>query len=75
VTSDIRYPNIDVDLSNVDGNAHMLIGTVSRALRRNGVGQGEIREFQDEAKSGDYDNVIQTIMSWVNVIHGEGSEE
>lgn len=74
VATDTRYPNIGVDLSNVNGNAHALIGTVSRALRRNGVGQEEIREFQDQAKSGDYDNVIQTIMSWVDVTSG-GEDE
>lgn len=64
---DVKYPNIQVTLSGTDGNAYAIIGRVQSALQRNGVEQEEITDFFDEATSGDYDNVIQTAMKWVEV--------
>lgn len=64
---DTRYPNIEVQLTGHDGNAVMIIGRVSRALRRAGVEQGEIDDFFEQATSGDYNNVLVTCMRWVNV--------
>lgn len=66
--TDIKYPNIMVQLSNEDGNAAMLIGVVRRALVRQGVPADEVSAFVAEATSGDYDNVIQTCMRWVTVL-------
>ena len=65
--SDVKYPEIEVQLTGQDGNAFMIIGRVARELRRAGVSSEEIKEFQSEATSGDYDHVIQTAMAWVNV--------
>ena len=62
-----RYPHVDVQLSGEDGNAFVIIGRVRRALRRADVSQAEIDEFTEEAKSGDYDHVLQTCMRWVDV--------
>lgn len=59
--------DIDVQLVGGDGNAFVMIGTVSMALRKHGVSAEEITEFRNEAMSGDYDNVLQTIMRWVNI--------
>lgn len=64
---DVRYPNIEVELSGQDGNAFMIIGRVQQALRRGGVSSEEIKKFQAEATSGDYDNVLQTAMRWCEV--------
>ncbi len=61
------YPKIEVKLSENDGNAFFIIGRVGQALRRNGVDHTKIKEFQEEATSGDYDNVLRTCMKWVNV--------
>ncbi len=63
-----KYPDIEVELSEQDGNAFSIIGRVSKALRKANVPQGELESFRKEATSGDYDNVIQTAMKWVNVI-------
>ncbi len=63
-----KYPDIEVELSEQDGNAFSIIGRVSRALRKANVPQDERDAFQKEATSGDYDNVIQTAMKWVNVV-------
>lgn len=63
----IKHPEVTVQLSGSDGNAFAIIGSVQKALRRAGVPGDEIAEFVAEAKSGDYDNVIQTAMRWVTV--------
>jgi len=62
-----KYPDIEVELSGQDGNAFAIIGRVSKALRRANVPQADQDAFRKEATSGDYDNVIQTAMKWVNV--------
>lgn len=62
----IKYPNITVQLSDADGNAFNLIGMTKKALRRGGADKEDIATFQTEAMSGDYDNVLQTIMKWVD---------
>ena len=62
-----KYPDIEVQLTGVDGNAFSLMGVVAKGLRRAGVSFDEIDEFRKEAMSGDYDNVLRTCMSWVSV--------
>jgi hypothetical protein len=61
-----KYP-ITVKLIGKDGNAFNLIGLVSNALRKAKAPKEEVRKFQKEAMSGDYDNVLITCMDWVNV--------
>jgi hypothetical protein len=62
-----KYPNVTVKLSDRDGNAFAILGRVRRELRNAKVPLEAIEEFTKEATSGDYDNVIQTSMKWVNV--------
>lgn len=64
---DIKYPNITVPLVGEDGNAYSILARVRRALSRNGVDYDEIDKFTDEATRGDYDELLQTVMNWVNV--------
>jgi len=59
--------DVNVDLSNEDGNAFSIIGRVSKALRRAGATPEQINEFRDDATSGDYDHVLQTCMKWAEV--------
>ena len=63
----IKYPDIEVQLSGIDGNAISIIGKVSSALKKGGIERSVVNEFADEAMSGDYNNVIQTCMKWVRV--------
>ena len=63
----MKYPNIKVKLIGRDGNAFAILGAVIRELRRNGVSQDEINAFEEEATSGDYDNLLGTCMQWVDV--------
>jgi len=65
--SDVKYPEIEVQLTGEDGNAFYILGKVKKALERNGVSKEEVEEFLTEAKSGDYDNLLQTCMKWVDV--------
>lgn len=47
-----------------DGNAFALIGGWKRAARREGWSDDEINAVIAEAKSGDYDHLVQTIMGY-----------
>ena len=63
----MRYPDIEVTLTGTDGNAFALMGAVRKALRHGNVPQEEIEEFLEDARSGDYEHLISTCCSWVNV--------
>lgn len=66
-SDDPKYPNIDVQLTGIDSNAFSIMGTVADALRKGGVPREEINQYRIDSMSGDYDNVLQTAMAWVNV--------
>lgn len=59
-----KYPNVSVPAG--DGNAYAIVGSVKQALKRAGVPAAEVSTFVDEAMSGDYDNLLQTAMRWVD---------
>ena len=57
-----KYPEIEVQLSGVDGNAFAVHGAVRRRL------PADVQaEFTAEALSGGYDHLLATAMKWVNV--------
>lgn len=62
-----KYPDVQVQLTGGDGNAFVIVGRVSAALRKAGASDEAIVEFRDEAMSGDYDKVLRTCMEWVDV--------
>jgi len=62
-----KYPNIHVQLSGNDGNAFGILGNVLRAMKRGKVSLEDQEQFRQEATSGDYDNLLQTCMKWVEV--------
>jgi len=64
---EIRYPEIEVQLSGEDGNAFSVMGRVVKALRRDGHGDS-VDEYTEEATSGDYDHLVQTTTRWVTVL-------
>jgi hypothetical protein len=61
-----KFPDVTVQLTGEDGNAFAVLGTVKRALRAAGHADAT-DEFFNEATSGDYDHLLQTVMAWVNV--------
>lgn len=66
--NEIRHPEVTVQLIGTDGNAFAVLGKVQREMRRAGVPAAEVKEFLDEAMSGDYDNLLVTCMKWVEVL-------
>lgn len=66
-TTEVRHPEITVELTGSDGNAFAIMGKVSKAMKRAGVPFDEVTEFMNEATSGDYDALLRTCMRWVEV--------
>lgn len=56
----------DVELDGLDGNAMVVIGAVTRGLRRAGNSPEVISAFANEAMSGDYDHVLQTAIAYTS---------
>ncbi len=61
-----KYPDISIPLVGEDGNAFSILGRVSRVMKRNGI-HDQWDEFHTEATSGDYDNLLRTVMAWFAV--------
>jgi hypothetical protein len=61
---DCKYPKVKVQLVGEDGNAFSILGRVVKAMRRAKVDPTEIKAFQQEATSGNYDHLLQTCMRW-----------
>ena len=59
--------NVAVQLSGNDGNAFNIMAQVNRALRNAGATPEEIKQYQQEAMSGDYDNLLRVTQEWVEV--------
>ena len=59
---DITLPMVDHD-----GNAFAIIGRARKVMKLLGYSDEIIKEFRDEAISGDYDKVLQTCMRWFRV--------
>ena len=61
------YTNVTVRLINTDGNAFALLGKVRQALRRAKYDTAFIEQFTQDAMAGNYDELLQCIMRYVNV--------
>jgi hypothetical protein len=67
---------INLELAGLDGNAFFLLGAFSRQARREGWTDGEIKAVTDEAKSGDYDNLLRVLIRHCeSVDEGDGYDE
>jgi hypothetical protein len=66
--SECRYPEVQVELIGQDGNAFAILGSVKRALLKNGVDKEEVNVYLEEAMSGDYDNLLGTTARWVTIV-------
>jgi hypothetical protein len=62
-----KYPEIQVQLVGLDGNAWSIMARISSALEKAGVAKEEIEEYLTESQSGDYDYLLQTAIKWVSV--------
>lgn len=53
-------------LVGVDGNAFGIMGYTSRALKNEGL-RDLVADMQSEATSGDYDNLIQVCLKYLDI--------
>ena len=60
----VKYENITIPLSGEDGNAFGIIARCRKAMTRAGLPQEEVEAFTAEAKAGDYDHLLATVMAW-----------
>jgi hypothetical protein len=65
--SEVKYPEVEVELVGQDGNAFAIMGRVMAALKKAGVPKDEIDAYYKESTSGDYDNLLRTACAWVSV--------
>ena len=54
-----------LELMGNDGNAFAVMGAVTSALRKAGRINEEVHEYQSQAMSGDYNNLLAVSMRWV----------
>ncbi len=59
--------NVTVKLVGEDGNAFAIMGKVARELRRAGYDREFIDQYRQEAMAGDYNNLLQVTMTYVEV--------
>jgi hypothetical protein len=57
------------------GNAFAILGRVKAAMRRAGIPPEKYTEFSNEAKSSDYDHLLQTVMRWVTTDPDEEDDD
>ena len=62
-----KFPQVEVNIMSVDGNAFSIMGAVSKAMRREGIPYEDIEAFKKECMAGDYDHLLQTCMRTVTV--------
>lgn len=60
-------PRPEVELSGIDGNAFVILGAVRQALRKNEWPKEAIDELIEEAMSGNYDHLLQTVCKHLDV--------
>ncbi len=61
-----KYNDVTVKLVGENGNAFAIMGRVRKALKRAGYHEA-VDEYTKDATAGDYDNLLQVTMEYVNV--------
>jgi len=56
-----------VRLVGEDGNAFAILDRVLRAMRCAGLPPEEVAAFREEATGGSHENLLATVMRWVEV--------
>ena len=59
ITKKVRF-----DLTRVNGNAFMLLGTFQKLARNDNWTKEEINFVKNEAMSGNYDHLVQTLLKY-----------
>ena len=53
------------DIMDGDGNAFAIMGRVTQALRKAKAPKEDIDQYLAESRSGDYDNLLQVSLKWL----------
>lgn len=57
---------VEMNITELDGNAFAIMGAFSKQAQRQGWSKEEIDFVISEMQSGDYDNLIQTLLKYTN---------
>ena len=63
----VKYPNVTVKLVGTDGNAFVLMGRVSAAMKKAKIPKEEIDAVMKDAMSSDYNHLLFVLQTIVNV--------
>lgn len=55
-------------LTGVDGNAFMILGLAQRASKKSDWTPDQWKDYEEQAQSGDYDNLLQVTMKFFDVV-------
>ena len=61
-----NFKKVPCQLVGKDGNAYFIMARVVRALNKAGYGQEVVDEYMKRAKAGDYDNLLQVTLEYVD---------
>lgn len=68
------YKHIEIALVGEDGNAYFIMGRVQGEMRKNGCTPEEMEEVMNEMMGGDYNHLLNTVMTLFSV-DSNGEEE
>jgi hypothetical protein len=57
------------DIVGIDGNAYSIMGYVAHAMREEGRTQDEIKKYQSQAMSGDYNNLLRVSANMIDTLN------
>ena len=66
---------VNLDLVGIDSNAHSILGAFGRQARREGWTNEEINLVIEEAKTGDYNHLLDTISDYCEVKDDQEDED
>lgn len=66
---------VSLDLIGLDGNAFSLMGAFARRARAEGWTPEEIGQVMSECKSGDYDNLLRTLLKYTKPSDGKSDDD
>lgn len=59
----------EYSLVGIDGNAFSIMAYVSKAMKENRFSKEEVKNYQNEAMSGNYDNLLRVSIKMIDKIN------
>src|SRR5690348_13894948 len=70
-----KVKKVRMRLAGLDGNAFSLLGAFTEKAKEQGWTQAEIKAVRDEAMSGDYEHLLETLVDHTTETDEEGEQE